>query len=105
MSIRNTIPARALGVNVVVGWDNQMRTFFAQVERQQEDDDPRDPIILWLGSSSGEVLRPEDLVVPLAQYAELTDADLEELRADRAADLDRGPSPLQRAMLGHARRP
>ena len=105
MSSRNTIPARAPGVSVVVGWDNPMRTFFAQVDRQQEDDDPRDPVILWLGASSGEVLRPEDLVVPLAQYAELTDADLEELRADRAAALDRGPSRLQRTMLGHARRP
>ena len=81
-----------------------MRTFFAQVDRQQEDDDPRHPIILWLGSLSGEVLRPEELVVPLAQYAELTDADLEKLRADRAADLDREPSPLLRAMLDHARR-
>jgi hypothetical protein len=104
LSSRNTIPARAPGVNVVVGWDNPMRTFFAQVERQQEDDDPRDPIILWLGSSSGEVLRPEDMIAPLAPYAELTEEDLEELRADRIADLDRGPSPLQRAMLGHARR-
>ena len=104
MSSRNTIAARKPGLDVVVGWDNPMRTFFAQVDRQQEDDDSRDPIILWLGSSPREVLRPEDLVAPLAQYAELTDADLEELRADRAADLDRGPSPLQRAMLGHARR-
>jgi hypothetical protein len=29
LSSRNTIPARAPGVNVVVGWDNPMRTFFA----------------------------------------------------------------------------
>jgi hypothetical protein len=33
---------------------------------------------------------------PLAPYAELTTAHIEQLRADRAADLDRGPTPLQR---------
>jgi hypothetical protein len=105
LSSRNIIAAREPGLNVVVGWDNPMRTFFAQVDRQQEDDDPGDPIILWLGSSPGEVLRPEDLVAPLAQHAELTDANLEKLRADRAIDLDCGPTQLQQAMLSHARRP
>ena len=104
MSSRNTIPALASCLTVVVGWDNPMRTFFAQVDRRQQLDDPRDPILLWLGSSLGEVSRPEDLVAPLARYAELTGAHLETLRTDRAADLDRGPSPLQRAVPGHTRR-
>jgi hypothetical protein len=104
LSSRNIIPALDPGLTVVVGWDNPMRTFFAQVDRRQQLDDPRDPSLLWLGSSLGEVSRPEDLVAPLARYAELTSAHLETLRTDRAADLDRGPSPLQRAMRGPMRR-
>ena len=102
---RNRIPARRPGLTVVVGWDNPLRTFFAQVHRQQDDDDPRDPTLLWIGTAPGEILRPADLVGPLAPYAELTDSHLAQLRADRAADADRGPSPLQRKMLARARRP
>jgi len=100
MSSRNTIPARRPGLTVVVGWDNPLGTFFAQVDRQQDDDDPRDPTLLWVGCIPGEILRTEDLVQPLAPYVELTEAHLATLRTDRAADADRAPSPLQRAMLG-----
>jgi hypothetical protein len=70
---------------------------FAQVEREQDDDDPRDSLLLWLGSGQGEIPRAEDLE-PLARHADLTAADLVLLRADRAGDADRGPTPLQRTM-------
>ena len=86
-------------MRIVVGWDNPMMTFFAQVERIQTADDPRDPILLWLGASPGEVARPEDLAEPLAPYAELTAEHIAQLRADRAAAADRAPTALQRAML------
>jgi hypothetical protein len=99
------MPARKPGLTVVVGWDNPLGTFFAQVQRQQDDDEPRDPILLWIGTALGEIPRPADLVGPLAPYAELTDSHLAQLRAERAADADRGPSPLQRTMLARARRP
>jgi hypothetical protein len=97
MSSRRSIPARAPGLTVVVGWDNPLSTFFAQVERAQDDDDPRDPILLWIGGGFGEVAQAEHLAGPLAPYAELTSEIVEQLRADRAADADRGPSALQRA--------
>lgn len=96
MSSRRSIPARAPGLTVVVGWDNPLSTFFAQVERIQNDDDPRDPILLWIGGESGEVAQAEELAGPLAPYAELTAELVEQLRAARAADADRGPSVLQR---------
>ena len=105
MSSRHEIPARQPGWCVVVGWDNPMMTFFAEVERIQAADDARDPTLLWLGSSPGEVARPEDLAGPLAPYAELTAEHIAELRADRAADADRGPTALQRAMLAIGPRP
>ena len=96
MSSRRSIPASAPDLTVVVGWDNPLSTFFAQVERVQDDDDPRDPILLWIGSAVGEVAQAEQLAGPLAPYAELTSAIVEQLRADRTADADRGPSALQR---------
>ena len=102
---RNSIPARKPGLSVVVGWDNPLGTFFAQVHRHQDDDDPRDPTLLWIGTAPGEIQRPADLVGPLAPYAELTESHLAQLRADRAADADRGPSPLQRTMLVRIMRP
>jgi len=96
MSSRRSIPARTPDLTVIVGWDNPLSTFFAQVERIQDDLDPRDPILLWIGSEFGEVAQAEQLAAPLAPYAELTSELVERLRADRAADADRGPSVLQR---------
>lgn len=90
---RHEIPAKQPGLTVVVGWDNPMTTFFAQVEDESAGDDA-DPIVLWLGGSRREVLRPEDLVLPLAPFADLTGAHLDQLRADRAGDADRGPTAL-----------
>ncbi len=99
---RHVIPASIPDVTVVVGWDNPLSTFFAQVTRVQDDDDPRDPVLLWVGSVPSEVLRAEDMAAPLAPYAALSEAHLAQLRADRVADLDRAPTPLQLAMRGRA---
>jgi hypothetical protein len=96
MSSCKSIPARTSHLTVVVGWDNPLTTFFAHVERVQDDNDPRDPILLWIGSELGEVAQAKRLADPLAPYAELTPPLVEQLRADRAADADRGPSVLQR---------
>jgi hypothetical protein len=97
MSSRRSIPARAPDLTVVVGWDNPLSTFFAQVERVQDADDPRESVLLWIGSQPGEATQAEQLADPLAPYAELTPEFIELLRTDRAADADRGPSVLRRA--------
>jgi hypothetical protein len=36
---RHSIPARSLGYSVVVGWDNPLMTFFAQVEEENPADE------------------------------------------------------------------
>ncbi|MDJ0390198.1 hypothetical protein QMO56_18975 [Roseomonas sp. E05] len=92
---RHELPAKRPGTSVVIGWDNPMMTFFAQVFDEQAEEGT-DPVLLWIGTRHGEVTRREDLAKPLTPFAELTAPQLEQLRADRAADLDRGPSPLQR---------
>lgn len=97
MSSRRYIQPNLPGLTVVVGWDNPLSTFFAQVNRVQDEDDARDPVLLWIGTSEGEVPLAEELVAPLAPFAELTPEAVEQLRADRAADADR--APLQRMML------
>jgi len=99
MSSRFTIPPRKPGLVIAIGWDNPLGTFFAQVLRVQKDDDPRDPVILWVGMEHGEIRRAEDLIAALAPYAELTEEHLKRLRTERIADADRGPTTLQRAML------
>ncbi|MEO8716531.1 MAG: hypothetical protein ABI369_16115 [Acetobacteraceae bacterium] len=96
---RHQILARTSDLTVVVGWDNPLGTFFAQVMRAEDTEDDSDPVPLWLGGFAGEVLRAEDLIAPLAPYAELDEAAVAQLRADRAAGTDRGPTPLQRDML------
>jgi len=96
---RRHVAARTPGLTVTVGWDNPLATFFAQITRQQDPDHTRDPVVFWIGGIAGEVRRAEDLVVPLAPYADLTPDDIAQLRADRAAHADRGPTSLQRHML------
>lgn len=91
-SRRENIPCRP-GFAVVVGWDNPLMTFFAQVRRTRGD-----KLVLWIGTSTGEFLKAEDLVVPLAPYTDLDAPLLAQLRADRAADADRGPTQLQRQL-------
>jgi len=84
---RHTIPGLRPGFTVVVGWDN-----------------PLDPVVLWLGTQPNQGLYSQDLIVPLAPYAILTDDTIEQLRADRAACLDRSPTTSQRACLAFVRR-
>ena len=100
---RHTIPGLIPGLTVIVGWDNPLATFFAQVMRDNADED-EDALLLWLGTEPNEVLHAQDLIVPLTPYAVLTDDIIAQLRADRAARLDHAPSPLQRALLDAVRR-
>ncbi len=96
---RHTVTALTDGISVAVGWDNVLATYFAQVGREPDTEAGSDPIVFWIGGQFGEVQKPEDLVAPLARYATPTTAMVEQLRADRAACLDRGPTVLQREML------
>jgi hypothetical protein len=96
---RHTVTALTDGISIAVGWDNALSTYFAQVAREPDTEDDSDPIAFWIGGEFGEVRKPEDLVAPLAPYATLTTEMIEQLRADRVACLDRGPTVLQREML------
>ena len=66
-------------------------------ERGAGEREADDPVLLWLGLDEREVRTAEALVAPLASYcgARCRDA-VAATRSDRAADLDRGPTMLQR---------
>jgi hypothetical protein len=100
---RYTITALDPALTVVIGWDRPLSTFFATVTDERIDDD-EDRLLLWIGTDTAEVQRAEDLVTPLAPYAAITADHIATLRADRAGDLDRGPTPTQRHLLNLVRR-
>jgi hypothetical protein len=96
MSSRREFPSKIPNHSVALGWDNPLMSFFAQVERDQDDDDERDPIVLWLGGNPHEIAAPEQMVERLRPYFDLTGPLLDQLRGDRFADVDRGPTRAQR---------
>ena len=92
---RHEIPGITPGLKVVVGWDNPLQTFFAQVLRPGDENDD---ILLWLGTTWEEHPTPEGLVGPLAPYAQLDTDLLAELRLDQAETAAEEPTELQRHM-------
>lgn len=103
---RHEIPARDPTLCVVVGWDNPLQTFFAQVARPERDDeeDEDDPVLLWVGTQPREVITVEDLARHLAPFAELTTEIAEQLRAERTTMLGHAPTATQQEMLAFIRR-
>jgi len=55
MSSRRTIPPHRPGHVVIVGWDNPMETFFAQVLPAGGDVDDRN-LVLWVGGLARTVM-------------------------------------------------
>ena len=93
---RYEFPAKLVNCTVAIGWDNPLVTFFTTVIRVAEGDE-EDDVLLWLGTSPSEIKTPEQLTGPLAPYFDLTADIVAALKADRVAQLDRAPSPHQRA--------
>lgn len=92
---RHDVESRDPRFQITVGWDNPLNTYFAQVEDTEAEDED-DPVVVWVGTSHGEIQAPEALQGFVAKYGNIPEDILEDLRADRAAMLDGGPSPLQR---------
>lgn len=103
---RHEIPARDQTLSVVVGWDNPLQTYFAQVARpeQADDEDEDDPMLLWVGTEPREVITVEDLARHLAPFADLATEMAQHLRAERVAMLGQAPTATQQEMLAFIRR-
>ena len=103
---RHEFPARDQNLSVVVGWDNPLQTFFAQVARAEhaDDEDGDDPMLLWVGTEPREVVTVEELARHLAPFADLAMEIAEQLRAERTAMLGQAPTATQQEVLTFIRR-
>lgn len=106
---RHDIPTRDPGLSAVVGWDNPLQSYFAQVLRPEtagdnNDNDNDDNVILWVGAAPREVITVEDLARHLAPFADLSPQVAEQLCVDRAAKLGQAPTAVQQALLSIVRR-
>ena len=95
---RHDIQADNGDLEIVVGWDPGLSTLFAQVLRPDADEESPEHTLLWIGCTPADILRPEDLITRLAPYAAVSPNTIEELRIDRAEDLDDPPRWLRRAI-------
>ncbi len=100
---RHTVPTLSEDIELTVGWDPPLATFFAHVCRIDKANDD-ETMLLWLGGSPQEITRPTDLVAPLLPYATLSAGLLAQLAADRDAPDGDGPPARRRPMFGWLRR-
>src|SRR3989454_12059735 len=90
---RYRIPAQDPRLTVIVGWDNPLATFFAQVfDPALEDDDEAD--LLWIGAAPHEIPTVAALQAQLAGWATLPAALVAQLTREQQAATP--PTPLQR---------
>ena len=82
------------GLNIVVGWDNPLETYFAQVLDGCEPEDA--DIRLWTGTITCELTTVEALNSILAPYGEIPPAVLAQLRDDPHVNVP--PTALQRSL-------
>lgn len=75
-------------LEVAVGWDRPLATYFAIVSRKDEpgDEDDGHPVLLWLGTTYGEILDPASIIAAVARFAILPDDLADRLAADRASE-------------------
>mgnify|MGYP000567763958 CR=1 FL=1 len=99
---RHVIDGKDPDLTVTVGWDNPLQTYYAQVERGESDSDD---LVLWAGTRNYEYRTPEALAEPLAPYADLTPATLQQLQQDRVIEQTQEPTPsrVQRIWRGKER--
>jgi hypothetical protein len=97
---------------VIVGWDNPLETYFAQVWKGKPESaanvDPRFPELgpqpaLWLGGERNQVMTVEELAEHLRPYATLPLPIEERLRRDLAQAVE--PTPHQKYWAERTARP
>jgi hypothetical protein len=71
-----------------------MSTYFAQVLPASDDVDDED-LVLWLGTRPGEIGSPDGMVEPLAPFAALLPAMIEQLKVASELPFRRQPGSLK----------
>src|SRR4051794_11726297 len=92
---RYTFEGKEVDIEIVVGWDNPLQTFFVQVWNQEESKDPYcgiDEPAFWAGATTGEVRTLEDLLDLVESYGAVPDEVVRDLQRDHAARTPLTPS-------------
>lgn len=93
---RITVPAKAdAGVEIFVGWDRPLETYFATVLQPGEEDDI---VLVWLGTRIGEVSDASQILAAIEPYADAPDNLGAQLEEDRRANIGKPDSPHQAAV-------
>lgn len=79
------------GLEVTVGWDRPLATYFAIVSREgdpvdEDAEDEGDSVLLWLGTTYGEILDPATIIAAVERYAILPNDLADRLAADRTSE-------------------
>lgn len=90
---------RFIGLEIAIGWDRAMTTFFGQVIDPDKDEADDLRIRLWVGLTPQEIPSVEALAAAIGDYVALPRDIAARLQADRLADIDSGPTRFQRDML------
>ena len=93
---RYPIPAHGARYQVIVGWDDPLETFWAQVFDPTIDDDDT-AYMLWEGLGYQAITTVEALAAAIESFATLPAAVVQQLHDDRTHAAPR--TPLQERML------
>lgn len=101
---RHSVKGFEPSLEIAIGFDAPLNTYFAQVTKPTTDDfaldeqaESDDQILLWIGTNWKEVLDLKIIVERLAPFAALTPELLAQLENDRRRE-ERQPSALQNEM-------
>ena len=97
---RYTFAGHRPELSIVVGWDNPLRSYFAQV--WEGGGPPKGELRLWVGIGPDRVLTVETLAWLLAPYGNIPERVVSQLEDDQ--DRRHEPRPLQRALTQRGRR-
>lgn len=73
-------------IEVSIGWDPPLSTYFAIVRFSDDGDDGCDPILLWAGTAFCEIDDPEAVIDLVQPFADVPDNLGRTLRSDRELD-------------------
>jgi hypothetical protein len=90
---RYSVPTQDQDLTVIVGWDNPLVTFFAQVFDPSIEEDA-EACLLWIGTALREIPTVAALQAQLAGWATIPPDILDRLIRDQHAATP--PTPLQR---------
>jgi len=93
---RYRIPAQDPALTVIVGWDNPLATFFAEVVDPSIEED-EEAYLLWIGTALQAIPTVAALQAQLAGWATLPPVIVAHLSRDQQAATP--PTPLQRWAL------